>query len=170
MNYDDQEFLKSPGNGPGVRKQKFYQGLFLVRRAAPEERHRNNLDILVRMFKTVANQSLKLVCWRGSLAASEKTANPAVEKKEGVGWAVLHRQGFGGAWQPCPDDFLLQNQAARKRTILQNVANRFIRIQGEGVNAVAADICPDPDEQYLAEKGQDQAANALVKTHKVQLR
>ena len=93
-----------------------------------------------------------------------------MEKKEGVGWAIFHWECFGGARQSRPDDFLLENQTAGKGAVLQHVADRFVGIQGEGVNAVAADIGPDPDEQYLAEKGQDQAANALVKTHKVQLR
>ena len=87
-----------------------------------------------------------------------------------MGRAVLHRKGFGGARKSCTDNFLLQNQAARQRAVLQHVANRFVGIQGEGFNAVAADISPDPDKQYLSEKGQDQAANALVKTHKWQLR
>jgi len=106
----------------------------------------------------------------GAWRPLKKATDAAIEEKEGVGRAVLHRQGFGGARKSCPNNFLLQNQTARERAVLQHVANRFFGIQGEGFDAVAADISPDPDKQYLAKKGQDQAANALVKTHKLQLR
>ena len=170
MHHDDQEFLQTSSHGPGVGQQQFDQRFFLVRGAPPEQRHRDDLNILLRVFQAMANQRPELTGGNGRLATTEKTTNPTVEKKEGVVRTVLDRQGRLGTRQASSQHLLFQDQSAGQRAVLQYVANRFFRVYSQGFHAVAAHIRPDPQKQDFAEKGQDQAAKAQEKTHKRSLR
>ena len=94
VNHNDQKLLQPAGNGPGVRQQQLYQGFLLVRGAAPEQGNRNDLDILIRVFEAVVNQSLELAGRRRRLAPPEKTTNPVIQKEERMRRSVFNRQSF----------------------------------------------------------------------------
>ncbi|AHI30069.1 hypothetical protein [Marinobacter similis] len=43
---------------------------------------------------------------------------------------------------------------------MKYVANRLVGVDPQRFQGVAANVGPDPQKKYLAENGQDQAANA----------
>ena len=145
MHQNNQKFLQTARHRPGVGEQQFDQGFFLVGRAAPEQGYGHNLDILFRVFQSEANQIGKLP-GRHRLVptAPKQAANAFVKEEKRMRGPILHRQGVGGAGQPCPDDFLLQHQAARQRAVLEHVTDGLVRVQPEGFQGIATDISPDP--------------------------
>ena len=166
MQKNDQKFLQATGHRPVIGKQQFDQGSLFVGRPAPEHGHGNHLYFLFRVFQAKAHQLVEFVGGHQLLAAPpEQAGNALVQEEKSMAWAILDWQRVVGPWQFGSTHFLLQHQAAGQGAVLKHVANRFVRVQAQRFQGVAADIGPDPQKQDFAKKRQDQVTNALVKSH-----
>src|SRR5690606_31414030 len=98
VNQNDQKFLQATGDRPGVGKQQLHQRFLFIRRPPPEQRHWNNLHILVLVFKAEPHQFTEFLRGHRLLpSAPKQSANSSVKKEKGVRRAVFDRQGRRGS-------------------------------------------------------------------------
>ena len=125
----DQEFLDEARRRPVVGEDNPPQGIFFLRLAAPEHRHRHQLHIQFRVVLEAGHQPLQ--ARRGDRPALTADGGLPLVEVEVAARQMLLAQGqrrLGGA-QPEPARRLVGHRRVRQGAVAQHIDHRYVRVK-----------------------------------------